>query len=124
MNIKKSLDNRIRGWFPQEPALKMTLKARMTTVNRSTSFKVRRWLHGFSAFMHSLIGHISLRTKLNVLAFGIGIFTIELLYFLTIRHLVSGSVNHWGGQIAVAIYFLFIIADSFYYYFKKKRDPK
>ena len=124
MTLKKSLENRIRGWLPKEPVLKAPLKAQIAPVNRSSSFKVRRWLHGISAFTLSLLGQISLRTKVKLLAFGIGIFTIELLYFLTIRNFVSGFVNLWGGRMAEFSFFLLIVGDYFYYYFKNKASHK
>lgn len=124
MNVKKTLESRIRGWFPQEPVLKAPLKAQIAPINRSSSFKVRRWLHGTSAFISSLLGQISLITKILVLAFGIGIFTIGFLYFLTINNLISGFVNLWVGRIVDVSVLLLVVVYYSYDYFKNKLSHK
>lgn len=121
MNVKKkSLENRIRGWLPQEPVLKMPLKAPMAPVNSSLSFRARRWLHGASAFISSLMSQISLKTKLILLAFGLAIFTTWLLYFLTISNFISDFVLLWVGKVVPSALMILIIALYSYDYFKKR----
>ncbi len=124
MNVKKSLENRIRGWLPKEPVLNAPFKAQIVPVDRSLSFKVRRWLHGTSAFISSLIGQINLRTKILMLAFGIGIFTIWFLYSLTMNNLISGFALLWGGRLVDYSVFLFVVVYYSYDYFKKRASHK
>jgi hypothetical protein len=120
MNVKKSLESRIRGWFPQEPVLKVPLKTKMASVNRNRSFKVRRWLHGTSAFISSLMGQISLKTKLLWLAVGFGIFSTWLLYYLTINDFIGGFALHWAGMIVPNAFLILIIALYAYDFFKNR----
>jgi hypothetical protein len=124
MTIKKSLENRIRGWFPHEPVLKARLKAQIAPVNRNRSFKVRRWLHGASAFISSLMGQISLKTKILVITFGIGIFSTWLLYYLTINDFIDGFVLLWAGRIVPNAFLILIIAFYSYDYFKNREYRK
>jgi len=89
MNVKKSLENRLRGWLPQEPVLKAPLKAQISPVNRGLSFKARRWLHGFSAFMISLWRHSSLRFKMKTALFGVLVLSEFFMFFLVTRNLIG-----------------------------------
>jgi hypothetical protein len=120
MTVKKNLENRIRGWFPQEPVFKATQRTKMASVDRNRSFKVRRWLHGTSAFTSSLMGQISLRTKLIVLAFGFGIFSTWLLYYLAINDFISNFTLFWVGRIVLSAFFILIITSYAYDYFKNR----
>jgi CDP-diglyceride synthetase len=124
MTVKKSLENRIRGWFPQEPVFKAAQRTKITSVNRDRSFKVRRWLHGASAFISSLMGQISLKTKLLVLAFGFGIFSTWLLYYLTINDFIDGFVLLWAGRVVPSALFILVIASYASDYFKNRAYRK
>ena len=124
MNIKKRLEKRIRGWLPKEPVLKAPPKSQMTRVNRSLRFKVGRWFHGTSAFVSSLLGQISLRTKITVLALGIVVFSDWLLYFLTVRNFVSDSVLHWGAKISLYSCLLLAAVGIPYDYFRRRKYLK
>ena len=96
----------------------------MASVNRSRSFKVRRWLHGTSAFISSLMGQISLRTKLLVLAFGFGIFSTWLLYYLAINDFIGNFALLLAGRIVPNAFFILIIASYAYDYFKNRAYRK
>jgi hypothetical protein len=125
MNMKKSLESRIKGWFPQEPVFKAPLKVqKMASFNRNRSFKVRRWLHGASAFISSLMSQISLKTKLLTLAFGFGIFSTWLLYYLTINDFIGGFGLLWVGRIFPSALFILVIASYAYDFFKNRAYRK
>jgi CDP-diglyceride synthetase len=124
MTVKKSLQNRIRGWFPQEPVFKAPQRTKMASINRNRSFKVRRWLHGASAFTYSLMSQISLKTKLLTLAFGLAIFSTWLLYYLTINDFIGAFVLNWTGRIVPSALFILIIASYAYDYFKNRAYRK
>ena len=124
MNVKKTLQNRIRGWLPQEPNVPKTptrtgFPMKMKTDNRkqvSPGFKVRRWLHGVSA----LLRQRSLGTKIKILAFGILIFTVLSMLFLVDGNLVSGEWGFFWGRTALYGFILVMIAGYLYDFFKKK----
>ncbi len=132
MTVKKSLGRRIRGWFPQEPNAskapsKTDFQSRIGTdkpKQKSLSFKTRRWLHGTSAFISSLMSQISLKTKLLIIAFGLGIFTTWLLYFLTISNFISDLIFFWAGKVVPSALMILIIAFYSYDYFNKRTYRK
>jgi hypothetical protein len=114
----------IRGWFPQEPVSKASTKIQLGPINRSQSFKVRRWLHGTSAFISSLMGQLSLKTKILVITLAVGIFLPCLLYNLTINHFINGFVLHWAAMIVPNAFLILTIAFYSYDYFKKRKYRK
>jgi hypothetical protein len=128
MNVKKSLENRLRGWLPKEPTVSKTpakigFQKRTETDNQkqnSPSFKIRRWLHGVSAVGRSLMRQMSLRTKITAVAFGVYFFTLLSLLFLVERNLISVFADFLVGYIAYGGFLLVIGVGSLYDYFKKK----
>ncbi len=132
MRLKKSLENNVRGWLPKEPTVSKTStridsKTRIENAKRkqdSPIFKTRTWLHGASAFISSLMGQISLKTKILVLVFGLGIFTTLLLYYLTINDFIGDFVLFWTGKIVPNAFLILIIATYSYDYFKKRAYRK
>jgi hypothetical protein len=93
-------------------------------MSQTSLFKIRRWLHGTSAFLSSLMSQISLRTKLLVLAFGFGIFSSWLLYYFTINDFIGGFVLDWAARVVPSVLFLFIIASYAYGYSKNRAYRK
>ncbi len=92
MNVKKSLEHRIKGWLPKEPVLKTPLKAKIVPVNRSLSFRVRRWLYGSSAFLKALLWCQRSR-KFKTLAVAMGVFVLsEFLFLLVASNLLN---SYW-----------------------------
>ena len=88
--VTKSLRNRVRGWFPQEPTLKTPVKTQLAPVNNNLSFKVRRWLHGTSAFITALLWRQrSRRFKMQSMLYGFFIFSSLLLLVLFTNKMVS-----------------------------------
>jgi hypothetical protein len=81
MTLKKSLENRLRGWLPKEPTVsknprEMRFQSRIKTDNRkqnSPGFKLRRWISGVSAFTLSLWRQMGLLTQ---------VFTISMIFLL------------------------------------------
>jgi hypothetical protein len=120
MNVKKTLQNRIRGWFPKEPVLKAPLKTQIGPVNRSRSFKARRWLHGTSAFIRALWCQRSLRTKIGAVLLGVVIFLNFFLYFLITNNLVSRYLYNFGLTILPISYFALQWVVSLYF---RRKEP-
>ncbi len=122
MKTKKEL-REIRGWFPQEPVLKAPLKAQIAPVNISTSFKVRKWLHGFSAFITSLLWRQrSKRFKIEAVLYGVFIFLNFLIYFLVTSNIVSFYLFDFGLVILLFSYLALWWGIS--YFFKRKQPYK
>jgi hypothetical protein len=123
MNVKKSLENRVRGWFPQEPVLKVPLKAQMAPVNRSQSFKIKRWLHGTSAFITSLLWRQrSKRFKIGAILFG----SFVLINFFLVFLVTNNSVNFFWFNFAWLTLMLSYntLQLLISYYFKRKEPYK
>ena len=129
MTLKKSLENRIRGWFPQEPKVSKAptstrFQTRKVQNRNSLSFKTRRWLRGIKAFTSSLLGQISFRTKIWVLAFGVLLFSDWLLYYLTIKNLIGGFVLHWAARITSPAVLILFVVITLYDFFKNRTFRK
>ena len=125
MNAKKSLVNRIRGWYPKEPnapksPTKTGFPMKMKTETRkqnSPSFKVRRWFHGVFAFTRSLL------RQMSVMLFVSGVYALIMfsIAFLTWRNLISGLPVVLAEIFANFGFMLLLGAGSLYEYFRKKR---
>ena len=124
MSTKKTLESRIRGWFPQEPVLKAPSKIQIRSVNSSLSFKVRRWLHGASAFISSLMRQISLRTKVLAVISGVAISSEWLLYHLIKNDLIGDFVLQWTARIFLPAVLILIMAFYTYDYFRNRKYRK
>jgi hypothetical protein len=85
---------------------------------------VRRWLHGASAFISSLLGQISLKTKILLFAFGVGLFSTWLLYYFIINEFVGSFVLDWAGRIIPSVLLLLIIASYSNDYFRNRTYRK
>ena len=121
MTVKKSLGNRIRGWFPQEPVLKAPLNVKIAPLNSSTSFKVRRWLHGTSAFIMSLLWRQrSKRSKIGAMLFGSFVLFDFFLYFLVASKVINFFWFNFGLLILMVSYFSLQWLISFYF---KGKEP-
>jgi hypothetical protein len=118
MTVKKSLENRIRGWFPQEPVLKAPLKTHSATVSRKRSFKVRRWLHGTAAFILSLLRQSKKLVLIIAILIGNSLI-FPLLNYLSIET-NNFVVFFWAEQIAMFGLVLLMIVVTYQYFFKKK----
>ena len=121
MKVKKSLENRIRGWFPQEPVLKTSLKSQIAPANRNRSFKVRRWLHGTSAFITSLLWRQrSKRSKISAILFGFFVFFDFFLYFLVAADSVNFVWFNLGWLMLMGSYLTLQWLISFYF---ERKEP-
>ncbi len=121
MKTKRSLENRIRGWFPQEPVFKAPLKfQKMASVNRNRSFKVRTWLHGFSAFITSLWNQRSLKFKMGTLLFGFFVFIEFFLYFLVLNNLVN---QYWFNLGGVTLLVSYLTLNWVISHYLKRKEP-
>ncbi len=116
MTIKKSLESRIRGWFPQEPVLKAPLKVQIAPVNRNLSFKMRRWLHGISAFITSLLWRQrNKRFKIGAILLGFFVFFDFFMYFLVATNSVNFVWFNLGLLIINGSYLTLQWLVSFYF---------
>jgi hypothetical protein len=130
MKAKKKFENNIRGWLPKEPTISKKSANHIMKIENAKSkqdspiFKTQKWLHGASAFISSLMRQISLKNKLLVLAFGFGIFSTWLLYYLTINYFIGGFVLLWVGRIFPSTLNILIIASIVFDYFKNREYRK
>jgi hypothetical protein len=116
MTTKKSLESRIRGWFPQEPVLKMPHKAQIAPVNRNLNFKMRRWLHGTLAFITSLLWRQrSKRFKIGAILLGFFVFFDFFMYFLVETNSVNFVWFNLGLLIINGSYLTLQWLVSFYF---------
>ena len=121
MNVKKSLQNRIRGWLPQEQVSKIPFHAQIVPINLSLSFKVRRWLRGFSAFITALWCQRSLRFKMQAVFFGAFAFLSVFMFFLGANNLVGSSWNDFGWFMLLVGYGAL---QAVIYRYSERREPR
>ena len=78
----------------------------MAPVTRCQSFKVRRWLHGTSAFITYLLWRQRIkRFKIDTILFGFFVFSGFFLLFLVAEHLVNFYWSNFGLLTLMASYF-------------------
>ena len=65
MNVKKSLESRIRGWLPKEPSFPNPQKTKMVEVNQKTKKRTKTELAVFGIAIFAVV--VSTLTILQVL---------------------------------------------------------